>query len=163
MKRRVVLRLLACFLDAGLGSKRGQYQCGQLRMASTYELIDLEPPQTSYLIYTNTEDVTPPPAAAKPESEPAEGEETSADASTTSEAGVGGEGTPAKPDSAPSGEGAADVAAEEEKKRKGPLRNQFNFSERASQTVNDPYRVSGRPRNGMISYVRLDTLPISGI
>ncbi|TPX72189.1 hypothetical protein SpCBS45565_g00420 [Spizellomyces sp. 'palustris'] len=30
--------------------------------------------------------------------------------------------------------------AEEEKKSKGPLRNQFNFSERASQTINNPYR-----------------------
>ncbi|RKO91225.1 hypothetical protein BDK51DRAFT_26257, partial [Blyttiomyces helicus] len=29
---------------------------------------------------------------------------------------------------------------EEEKKTKGPLRNQFNFSERASQTLNNPYR-----------------------
>ncbi|KAJ3064774.1 cytoplasmic dynein with WD40 domain, partial [Podochytrium sp. JEL0797] len=28
----------------------------------------------------------------------------------------------------------------EEKKPKGPLRNQFNFSERASQTINNPYR-----------------------
>ncbi|KAJ3136190.1 cytoplasmic dynein with WD40 domain [Physocladia obscura] len=29
---------------------------------------------------------------------------------------------------------------EDEKKQKGPLRNQFNFSERASQTINNPYR-----------------------
>ncbi|KAI8622491.1 WD40-repeat-containing domain protein [Chytriomyces sp. MP71] len=31
-------------------------------------------------------------------------------------------------------------ANEDEKKPKGPLRNQFNFSERASQTINNPYR-----------------------
>jgi len=30
---------------------------------------------------------------------------------------------------------------EEDKKAKAPLRNQFNFSERAAQTVNNPYRV----------------------
>jgi dynein intermediate chain 1 len=30
---------------------------------------------------------------------------------------------------------------EEEKVSKAPLRNQFNFSERAAQTVNNPYRV----------------------
>eukprot|EP00842_Homolaphlyctis_polyrhiza_P006701 jgi/Hompol1/7031/HPOL_002404-RA len=30
--------------------------------------------------------------------------------------------------------------ADEEKKSKAPLRNQFNFSERAAQTVNNPYR-----------------------
>lgn len=31
---------------------------------------------------------------------------------------------------------------EEEKKGKAPLRNQFNFSERAAQTVNNPFRVT---------------------
>jgi hypothetical protein len=30
---------------------------------------------------------------------------------------------------------------EEERKNKLPLRNQFNFSERAAQTVNNPFRV----------------------
>ncbi|KAJ3334350.1 cytoplasmic dynein with WD40 domain [Blyttiomyces sp. JEL0837] len=31
----------------------------------------------------------------------------------------------------------------EEEKKKGPLRNQFNFSERAAQTINNPYRERG--------------------
>lgn len=48
-------------------------------------------------------------------------------------------------DSATGTDGAGDVVTfvailEEEKKSKGPLRNQFNFSERASQTINNPYR-----------------------
>ncbi|KAJ3105764.1 cytoplasmic dynein with WD40 domain [Phlyctochytrium planicorne] len=36
----------------------------------------------------------------------------------------------------PSGEGDGD----DEKRPKGPLRNQFNFSERAAQSINNPYR-----------------------
>lgn len=40
-------------------------------------------------------------------------------------------------DYVPPDEGAGDEA-----KPKKPHRNQFNFSERAAQTVNNPYRVS---------------------
>ena len=44
------------------------------------------------------------------------------------------------------GEAAGEGAGERKKKKPGKpekrLRNQFNFSERASQTLNTPYRVS---------------------
>ncbi|KAJ3054495.1 cytoplasmic dynein with WD40 domain [Rhizophlyctis rosea] len=93
-----------------------------------------------YLIYKNTEDTTPAPISTNAEGEPTEGGEAPTEPAAASEAGAGGEGTPPKPESAPSGEGAADVVVEEGRKPKGPLRNQFNFSERASQTVNNPYR-----------------------
>ncbi|KAI8835650.1 WD40-repeat-containing domain protein [Chytriomyces cf. hyalinus JEL632] len=46
---------------------------------------------------------------------------------------------PTKVASTSAGTGADDLA-DEDKKPKGPLRNQFNFSERASQTINNPYR-----------------------
>jgi dynein intermediate chain 1 len=36
---------------------------------------------------------------------------------------------------------SADAVENEDDKKRGPLRNQFNFSERAAQTVNNPYRV----------------------
>ncbi|KAJ3195232.1 cytoplasmic dynein with WD40 domain [Irineochytrium annulatum] len=38
--------------------------------------------------------------------------------------------------------GTGEGEVEEDKKPKGPLRNQFNFSERAAQTLNNPYRWS---------------------
>jgi hypothetical protein len=36
--------------------------------------------------------------------------------------------------------GAGEIFVEEQRARQ-PLRNQFNYSERAAQTVNNPYRV----------------------
>ncbi|KAJ3037519.1 cytoplasmic dynein with WD40 domain [Rhizophlyctis rosea] len=90
-----------------------------------------------YLIYKNTDDLAQPAALVK-----AEGEAGAEGGGDAAEGAVGGEGgeTPVKPDTAPTGEGAPEAPVEEEKKPKGPLRNQFNFSERASQTVNNPYR-----------------------
>ncbi|KAJ3237051.1 cytoplasmic dynein with WD40 domain [Chytriomyces hyalinus] len=46
---------------------------------------------------------------------------------------------PTKVTSTSTGTGTEELA-DEDKKPKGPLRNQFNFSERASQTINNPYR-----------------------
>ncbi|TPX55609.1 hypothetical protein PhCBS80983_g05182 [Powellomyces hirtus] len=49
--------------------------------------------------------------------------------------------TPAAEAGKDGGEGLEEKAKEEEQKKpKGPLRNQFNFSERASQTINNPFR-----------------------
>jgi dynein intermediate chain 1 len=54
--------------------------------------------------------------------------------------GVGTTSTSTTTTSTGTGEGG-DGGEGDEKKQRGPLRNQFNFSERAAQTVNNPYRV----------------------
>ena len=47
-------------------------------------------------------------------------------------------------DGEPTGEGGGEGAKKKSGKPEKRLRNQFNFSERASQTLNNPYRVSSR-------------------
>ncbi|KAJ3023508.1 cytoplasmic dynein with WD40 domain [Thoreauomyces humboldtii] len=113
-----------------------------------------------YLSYRNVEEGIGGAAAA---AAPAKVEEASAGTGqgvATGEEGGGGTatGTTTTTTGGEGGAAAAPVAAgageptpgepqeekakeEEEKKPKGPLRNQFNFSERASQTTNNPFRV----------------------
>lgn len=42
---------------------------------------------------------------------------------------------------------------EEDTRAKQPLRNQFNYSERAAQTVNNPYRVSLYFKSNMLTKI----------
>ncbi|KAJ3142339.1 cytoplasmic dynein with WD40 domain [Geranomyces variabilis] len=92
-----------------------------------------------YLSYKNVDDAAGDAAVRREESAIAP-----AGAPAAAESGVGeGEGATSAPaaggDAAPDA-GEEKTKEEEEKKPKGPLRNQFNFSERASQTTNNPYR-----------------------
>ncbi|KAI9105693.1 WD40-repeat-containing domain protein [Phlyctochytrium arcticum] len=56
---------------------------------------------------------------------------------TSTEAEIGTDVAPVEAQKPP---GTADADESTDKKARGPLRNQFNFSERASQTINNPYR-----------------------
>ncbi|KAI8819980.1 WD40-repeat-containing domain protein [Fimicolochytrium jonesii] len=80
-----------------------------------------------------TTDETAPPAEA-PTTTSTTDTSTTADGTTTTstEAGTGTEDEKAAEE--------AKAKEEDDKKPKGPLRNQFNFSERAAQTINNPYR-----------------------
>lgn len=98
-------------------NRRLRYLCKEI--ANLVNTTDLLP--YSYLTYKNVEETAPP---AEPKAEETQGHDTA-----SAEAGT------------PGTEGKPDEASEEDKKPKGPLRNQFNFSERAAQTVNNPYRV----------------------